>query len=182
MLLLQFSTSFLNSACLAAKKSVGQRKKSSVIISPPIYKRKSNIFGSTLFILLFTVFFYFCSFAVFAFVLWVLQFYLHFVFEALFCSQCWGSISPGVVWRVTNIVLFVAAKGRTNVELREQFTLASGVSQSMTPFKSKPRGDRGESPTSSVSGDTRNGMQGPITKVSSSRLTQVSLFWRVLVW
>merc|ERR1719220_2515898 len=55
------------------------------------------------------------------------------------------------------------AKGRTNVELREQFTLASGVSQSMTPFKSKaPR----ESPTSSVSGDTRNGsMQGPITKI-----------------
>merc|ERR1712012_1333556 len=44
------------------------------------------------------------------------------------------------------------AKGRTNVELREQFTLASGVSQSMTPFKSKaPR----ESPTSSVSGDTQ---------------------------
>merc|ERR1719229_866949 len=58
------------------------------------------------------------------------------------------------------------AKGRTNVELREQFTLASGVSQSMTPFKSKPRGDRGDSPTSSVSGDTRNGgMQGPITKI-----------------
>merc|ERR1719264_43665 len=55
------------------------------------------------------------------------------------------------------------SKGRTNVELREQFTLASGVSQSMTPFKSKaPR----ESPTSSVSGDTRNGsMQGPITKI-----------------
>ena len=59
----------------------------------------------------------------------------------------------------------IVAKGRTNVELREQFTLASGVSQSMTPFKSKPRGDRGESPTSSVSGD-RNGAQGPITKVS----------------
>jgi hypothetical protein len=58
------------------------------------------------------------------------------------------------------------AKGRTNVELREQFTLASGVSQSMTPFKSKPRaGDRGESPTSSVSGDQRNGAQGPITKI-----------------
>merc|ERR1740116_460853 len=55
------------------------------------------------------------------------------------------------------------AKGRTNVELREQFTLAPGVSQSMTSFKSKaPR----ESPTSSVSGDTRNGsMQGPITKI-----------------
>ena len=63
----------------------------------------------------------------------------------------------------------LAAKGRTNVELREQFTLASGVSQSMTPFKSKaPR----ESPTSSVSGDTRNGsMQGPITKVGLAVFT-----------
>ena len=80
-----------------------------------------------------------------------------------------------------NFVFPILAKGRTNVELREQFTLASGVSQSMTPFKSKPRGDRGESPTSSVSGDTRNGAQGPITKVSgllflnSRSLTQYSL-------
>lgn len=59
------------------------------------------------------------------------------------------------------------------MELREQFTLASGVSQSMTPFKSKaPR----ESPTSSVSGDTRNGsMQGPITKVSPSLSMKASL-------
>merc|ERR1719228_1419505 len=56
------------------------------------------------------------------------------------------------------------AKGRTNVELREQFTLASGVSQSMTPFKSKAPPAQG-SPTSSVSGETRNGMQGPITKI-----------------
>ena len=59
-----------------------------------------------------------------------------------------------------------SAKGRTNVELREQFTLPTGASQSMTAFKSKPRADRGESPTSSVSGDVRNGSQGPITKVS----------------
>lgn len=57
------------------------------------------------------------------------------------------------------------AKGRTNVELREQFTLASGVSQSMTPFKSKAPPAQA-SPTSSVSGETRNGgMQGPITKI-----------------
>merc|ERR1712227_389230 len=34
-----------------------------------------------------------------------------------------------------------------------------------TAFKSKPRADRGESPTSSVSGDVRNGSQGPITKI-----------------
>jgi len=57
------------------------------------------------------------------------------------------------------------AKGRTNVELREQFTLASGVSQSMTPFKSKAPAAQA-SPTSSVSGETRNGsIQGPITKI-----------------
>merc|ERR1719312_2115261 len=64
------------------------------------------------------------------------------------------------------------AKGRTNVELREQFTLPTGASQSMTAFKSKPRADRGESPTSSVSGDTRNrnGMQGPITKIKEKSL------------
>jgi len=57
------------------------------------------------------------------------------------------------------------AKGRTNVELREQFTLASGVSQSMTPFKSK-NPQPSESPTSSVSGGPRNSMSaGPITKI-----------------
>jgi hypothetical protein len=58
-----------------------------------------------------------------------------------------------------------AAKGRTNVELREQFTLASGVSQSMTPFKSKAAPVA--SPTSSISGEGRNGIStsGPITKV-----------------
>merc|ERR1711963_112721 len=55
------------------------------------------------------------------------------------------------------------AKGRTNVELREQFTLASGVSQSMTPFKSKPR-DR--SPSGSISGESqRPSVSGPITKI-----------------
>jgi len=59
------------------------------------------------------------------------------------------------------------AKGRTNVELREQFTLAPGVSQSMTPFKQKTREAPAQgSPTSSVSGETRNGgTQGPITKI-----------------
>jgi len=33
---------------------------------------------------------------------------------------------------------FNVAKGRTNIELREQFILASGVSQAMTPFRSRP--------------------------------------------
>jgi len=34
-------------------------------------------------------------------------------------------------------VCVCAAKGRTNVELREQFMLAEGVSQSMSGFRSK---------------------------------------------
>eukprot|EP00096_Caligus_rogercresseyi_P007577 TRINITY_DN254_c0_g2_i2.p1 TRINITY_DN254_c0_g2~~TRINITY_DN254_c0_g2_i2.p1 ORF type:complete len:437 (-),score=119.02 TRINITY_DN254_c0_g2_i2:1038-2348(-) len=57
------------------------------------------------------------------------------------------------------------AKGRTNVELREQFTLASGVSQSMTPFKTRSNA----SPNSSVSSQSgqRPGYSttGPITKI-----------------
>jgi dystonin len=59
------------------------------------------------------------------------------------------------------------AKGRTNVELREQFTLASGVSQSMTAFKAKPSRTEG-SPNSSVSGGQsgqRGSISGPITKI-----------------
>lgn len=54
------------------------------------------------------------------------------------------------------------AKGRTNIELREQFILAEGVSQSLAPFKPKP------SPNSSVSSQSgTNSMPstGPITKV-----------------
>ena len=62
-----------------------------------------------------------------------------------------------------------AAKGRTNVELREQFTLADGVSQSMGTFKSK---SPAKSPTSSAastwSGYSSSSASGPIVKVSSS--------------
>jgi hypothetical protein len=56
------------------------------------------------------------------------------------------------------------AKGRTNVELREQFTLASGVSQSMTPFKAKPKAQSREG---SISGESaqRPSVSGPITKI-----------------
>jgi len=59
------------------------------------------------------------------------------------------------------------AKGRTNVELREQFVLAPGVSQSMTPFKSKTS-------TGSRSGSIPSA--GPITKVreKSSRSSPLS--------
>jgi dystonin len=53
------------------------------------------------------------------------------------------------------------AKGRTNIELREQFILADGVSQSMTAFK----------PRVSISSQSpQNGSpiptQGPIMKVN----------------
>lgn len=82
------------------------------------------------------------------------------------------------IWVIkTNKFLFyyfvITAKGRTNVELREQFTLAAGVSQSMAPFKSKPSFS-GPSPdaASSVSGGgsgQRPSMSGPITKVRTLR-------------
>ena len=55
----------------------------------------------------------------------------------------------------------IIAKGRTNIELREQFILADGVSQSMTAFK--PR-------MSLTSQSPQNGSpiptQGPIMKVN----------------
>ena len=51
----------------------------------------------------------------------------------------------------------MSAKGRTNVELREQFILAPGVSQSLAPFKAKA----GSPSPRSVSVPTA----GPITKV-----------------
>nr|QVD39310.1 Dystonin [Schistocerca gregaria] len=53
------------------------------------------------------------------------------------------------------------AKGRTNIELREQFILAEGVSQSMTAFKPKasPGSGSGSTPQRSQS------LAGPITKV-----------------
>ncbi|CAH0551950.1 unnamed protein product [Brassicogethes aeneus] len=54
------------------------------------------------------------------------------------------------------------AKGRTNIELREQFILADGVSQTMTAFKSKPSSS---SPASASSQSSLRTPQGPITKV-----------------
>ena len=66
------------------------------------------------------------------------------------------------------------AKGRTNVELREQFTLAPGVSQSMTAFKAKPGARTEGSPNSSVSGGQtgRNpSISGPITKVCKQKIS-----------
>merc|ERR1719175_515768 len=51
------------------------------------------------------------------------------------------------------------AKGRTNVELREQFTLAPGVSQSMTAFKEKRK--ESPAPDGSVGSGQRDSVSGP---------------------
>ena len=58
----------------------------------------------------------------------------------------------------------IAAKGRTNVELREQFTLAPGVSQSMTAFKEKRRDSPGGDQASVGSGQ-RDSVSGPVVRV-----------------
>lgn len=52
--------------------------------------------------------------------------------------------------KFSSLLFAFSAKGRTNVELRENFILASGVSQSMAGFVSK-------SPGSSASGSSRSG-------------------------
>lgn len=76
-------------------------------------------------------------------------------FSKIFNSSFYSSVSPS---------FYFTAKGRTNVELREQFTLASGVSQSMTPFKAKPKAQSREG---SISGESaqRPSVSGPITKI-----------------
>lgn len=56
----------------------------------------------------------------------------------------------------------ITAKGRTNIELREQFILADGVSQTMTAFRPKTSAS---SPVSGSSGSSLRTPAGPITKV-----------------
>lgn len=70
-----------------------------------------------------------------------------------------------------------AAKGRTNIELREQFILADGVSQSMAAFTPR-RSTPNAAATASSSPHAHNGGssnlppymsgQGPIIKVNQS--------------
>ncbi|XP_071036383.1 microtubule-actin cross-linking factor 1 isoform X6 [Parasteatoda tepidariorum] len=55
------------------------------------------------------------------------------------------------------------AKGRTNLELREQFILAEGVSQSLQPFK--PKASPNSSQSSQSASFNRLPATGPITKV-----------------
>jgi hypothetical protein len=73
-----------------------------------------------------------------------------------------------------NVRLYFSAKGRTNVELREQFTLAPGVSQGMATFKPK-MSISGASPDSSVTGGSGQRLStiGPITKVSQTYISLV---------
>jgi hypothetical protein len=72
---------------------------------------------------------------------------------------------------------YTLAKGRTNIELREQFILADGVSQSMTAFK--PR----LSLTSAS--PSQNGSpvptQGPIVKVIANNEYRKHNFYFTLV-
>ncbi|XP_062716154.1 dystonin isoform X39 [Aedes albopictus] len=64
------------------------------------------------------------------------------------------------------------SKGRTNIELREQFILADGVSQSMAVFKPRMSGSAG-------SGSTQAGSpiptQGPIVKVRERSSKSISM-------
>ena len=60
----------------------------------------------------------------------------------------------------SGLFMLMAAKGRTNIEMREQFILAEGVSQSTTAFKPKA------SPGASSAGQQHTqSVDGPITKV-----------------
>ncbi|XP_017784158.1 PREDICTED: dystonin isoform X28 [Nicrophorus vespilloides] len=61
------------------------------------------------------------------------------------------------------------AKGRTNIELREQFILADGVSQSMTAFKPKT------STSGSSASSLRTPTTGPITKVRERSVRSVPM-------
>ena len=72
------------------------------------------------------------------------------------------------------VICFLStAKGRTNVELREQFTLAPGVSQSMTAFKEKRRDSPGGDQASVGSGQ-RDSVSGPVVKVSLAEIFCIS--------
>lgn len=90
-----------------------------------------------------------------------------FCFSTNFCPTLQHNLSIPITWiRCLNTPVYpwslarCTAKGRTNIELREQFILADGVSQSMTAFK--PRISTTQSPTSTGS---RTSSAGPITKV-----------------
>lgn len=65
--------------------------------------------------------------------------------------------------KLPTYVIKKIAKGRTNIELREKFILADGVSQSMAAFKPRRSVDRDSTTESPLSGIPT---QGPIVKVN----------------
>ncbi|CAG5131557.1 unnamed protein product, partial [Candidula unifasciata] len=67
-------------------------------------------------------------------------------------------------------------KGRTNMELREHFVLAEGVSQSMTGFVAKSPAGSSHSSGSSYSGKSASTASGPITKIREKAVHQTP--WR----
>ena len=84
-----------------------------------------------------------------------------------------GTIYFTVNFTYRRFIVFFVAKGRTNTELREQFTLATGVSQSMAGFVSKSPSGSSYSGSSTYSGRTSpwsgrspSTASGPITKVT----------------
>lgn len=81
------------------------------------------------------------------------------------------------IWHLTFRSLYLyhthAAKGRTNIELREQFILADGVSQSMTAFKPKTSASTPGSGSSANS--LRTPTAGPITKVLIMHIINVNI-------
>lgn len=89
----------------------------------------------------FTILILWCLFISFVFVL--------FCFDLFFFNNFILLITP------FHFLYALTAKGRTNIELREQFILADGVSQSMSAFKPKHNAQQQRS------GSTA----GPITKV-----------------
>lgn len=107
--------------------------------------------------------------------------------------NCWADMvfflewtitgSLGIIWIYYDNFSIISAKGRTNMELRENFILASGVSQSMTGFITKSPAGSSQSGSSTYSG-TGNSLSGrsgsslgPITKVLRVWCCCQSLYW-----
>uniref|UniRef100_A0A0B7BLJ0 Dystonin n=2 Tax=Arion vulgaris TaxID=1028688 RepID=A0A0B7BLJ0_9EUPU len=67
-------------------------------------------------------------------------------------------------------------KGRTNMELREQFILAEGVSQAMSGFVTKSPAGSSHSSGSSYSGRSNSTASGPVTKIREKTVNQTP--WR----
>ena len=74
---------------------------------------------------------------------------------------------------VSKSLLLCAAKGRTNLELREQFSLAEGVSQTMSGFKSRllTRQSSPGLPTTADSATTGSSSAASATHVKVNMIT-----------